>query len=411
MTIGVSGFVGKRLTEARLARGWLTQKALAEYLQSFTNVTNATIHGYENGTVNPRAEKVSELADALKVKESYFFTPLPSDSYPIFWRSTHTTTRDKRAIAQAKFSWTKLIDSYLKQYLDMPALNLPEREAFGIPDDIEHLTDRQIEDIALRLRDYWGLGTTPIQNMTMLLENNGILLSYGELDSLKLDAFSNKSEYDNSYHIFLGTDKGEALRSRMDAAHELGHVVLHSHLSEKEFLGKKHRLFEHQAFRFGSAFLMPAEAFKNDVWMTSMEALKSLRKRWLVSVGAMMHRCEDLGMYGDRDTSRMWAIYRRNWREIDDGVFEFERPQLQTRSVELLIAEGLRSKAQILYDLPFYQSDIERILNLPAGYFNQNMAELKEFPTLKIREDRRQHDLGEITGDVVHYHDFDKRGN
>ncbi len=403
MTMGVEGFIGKRLTEARLARGFISQSSLAELLGK----SSTAINSYEKGLINPRTEMVTEIADLLKVKESYFFTSIPKKTFPIFWRSSHTTTKDKRLIAQSKFSWTKLIDAYLKEFLEMPQLNLPPRSDLGVPVDIEDLDDLEIEDIALRLREYWNLGTTPIQNMTTLLENNGILLSYGELESNKLDAFSNKSEYDCSFHIFLGTDKGGALRSRMDAAHELGHLVLHSHLSEKEFLGKKHSFFEQQAFRFASAFLMPLPSFKNDVWMTSIEALKTLRKRWVVSVGAMMKRCMDIGLYGQKDTSRMWIDYRRNWKTIEDDTYEFEQPQLLKRSIEMLISENLRTKSQILYDLPFYQPDIERLLNLPEGFFNEEFGELKHFP--KIRDDHKQRILGEAIRPAIPFKS-EKRG-
>lgn len=397
MTIGVNGFIGKRLTEARLARGILKQSHLADLLSM---KSSSLIHSYENEINKPRPEMVMQMADCLKVKEDYFFLPFPKKTFPIFWRSSHSTTKQKREVAQAKFSWTKLIDAYLKEYLVMPKLNIPSRQDIGVPDEIETLSENDIENVALQLRQFWGLGTTPIHNVTTLLENNGILLSYGELDSDKLDAFSNKSEYDCSFHVFLGTDKGGALRSRMDASHELGHLVLHSHLSESEFLGQKHSLFEKQAFRFASAFLMPLPSFRDDVWMTSIEALKTLRKRWRVSVGAMMKRCEDLGLYGNKDTSRMWIKYRRNWETIENDNYEFETPQLLRRSLDLLISEGLRTKSQVLYDLPFHRFDIEKILNLPDGYLNEDFGNVVD---IKIRDEHKQRSLIEGKGQLIEY--------
>jgi len=399
MTIGVNGFIGERLKEAREARELLTQSSLAGLL----DVSNNIISLYEKNKSNPRPEMVADIAALLKIKESYFFTPLPAQTNPIFWRSSHATTKDKRTVAQARFGWTKLIDSYLKQFLEMPKLNIPSQKDIGLPENIDDISDELIEEIALRCREFWNLGRTPIQNMTTFLENNGIMITYGSLRSDKLDAFSNKSEYDCSFHIFLGTDKKSGFRSRYDAAHELGHLIMHSHLSEKMFLGKKHSLFENQAHRFASAFLMPLPSFKNDVWMTSIEALKSLRSRWKVSVGAMMKRCEDIGLYGEKDTSRMWIKYRNNWRSIEDDGYTFESPQLLRRSLELIISENIRTKSQVLYDLPFMQKDIEDLLNLPKGFFNENFGELKEFPTVK--DEHRQRDFG--FGEVIQY-DFKK---
>lgn len=401
MTIGVDTFVGERLTEAREARGILTQSALADLL----SISKNSISLYENNKGKPRPEMLAEIAKLLKVKESFFLTPLPPQNLkPIFWRSRHVTTQDKRIVAKRRFGWTKwIVDSYIKKFLDMPRLNIPSRKDIGVPDKFDELTDSQIESIALRCREYWGLRTTPIENMSTLLENNGVLISYGELNSDRLDAFSNESEYDSSYHIFLGRDKSSALRSRYDAAHELGHLMLHSHISSSSF-SRAHGIVEHQAHRFAGSFLMPLQSFKKDVWMTSIEALKMLRDRWKVSVGAMIHRCEDIGLFGEADTSRLWNKYKRNWKDIEDDNFEFETPQLVRRGVDTVINAGVRTKSQILYDLPFMQRDIENLINLPEGYLDEDYGQLKQFPTVK--QDYNERNVG--NGEVIEV-DFRKR--
>ncbi len=265
MTIGVDSFVGGRLTEAREARGIMTQSSLADIL----SVSNNTINGYENNKSKPRPEMVSDLAKVLNVKELFFFQALPfTEPNTVFWRSRHTTTKERRTIAERKFGWTKwLIDNYLKSFMDMPVLNLPTKGDLGIPNDPKNLTDEKIEEITLLLRQFWGLGRLPIDNVTALLENNGILITYGLVNSEKLDAFSNVSEYDNSFHIFLSSDKKSAVRSRFDAVHELGHLILHSHLPSSYFNEKNHMFIENQANRFASAFLLPYESFKKDVWI------------------------------------------------------------------------------------------------------------------------------------------------
>jgi hypothetical protein len=116
-----------------------------------------------------------------------------------------------------------------------------------------------------------------------------------------------------------------------------------------------------------------------------------------------MKRCEDIGLYGEKDTSRMWIKYRHNWRIIEDDNYEFESPQLLRRSLELIISENIRTKSQVLYDLPFMQRDIEELLNLPSGFFDENFGELKEFPT--VREEHKQRNFG--FGEVIQY-DFKK---
>jgi Zn-dependent peptidase ImmA (M78 family)/transcriptional regulator with XRE-family HTH domain len=400
MTVGVAGFVGERLTEAREARGIMTRTSLADLLQV---VSTEAIRQYENNICNPRPEVVAEMARQLKVKESFFFRPLSvTVRNPIFWRSRHAATKADRIVAERKFSWAKSIsDEYLKSYLDMPRFVMPSQKELGVPADPRKLRDDEIELIAARCREFWRLGAMPIPNMTTLLENNGLLITCGHLESKKLDAFSNVSEYDGSFHIFLGTDNDNGPRSRFDAAHELAHLILHSHLSQ-EYLDdekmKKHSLVEHQAYRFASAFLMPADSFRDDVWMTALEALLSLKERWKVSVAAMIKRCDDLGMLDDTHARRLWINYNRSWKkdEPENDKVPFEAPQLMKRCFQLLIDSKVKTKAQILYDLPYSQRDIESLMNLPEGYLNEDFGEVRQLPTIKYSES-----LTDINGKVI----------
>lgn len=387
MTIGVEGFIGERLTEAREARGIMTKSALADLL----DLSVKAVSQYENNIMKPRHETVTRMAQQLRVKESFFFIPLPRKiSNPVFWRSRHAATNASRTVAERKLNWAKCIsDEYLKQYLELPSLNIPTREELGIPDDPKALSDNDIEKITLHLRQFWGLGTLPIPDMTLLLENNGIQVTYGDLASGKLDAFSNVSEFDKSFHIFLGTDESTAVRSRMDASHELGHLILHSHLSKK-FLDdkdktKRHALIERQAFSFASSFLMPADSFRSDVWMTSLEALLSLKERWKVSVKAMIMRCAQLGMIPEDQVKRLWISYNRRWKtaEPKDNAIPFEAPQLMKQCFDMLIDAKLKTKAQILHELPYSQRDIETLMNLPEGYFNDDFGQVRQLPTVK----------------------------
>jgi Zn-dependent peptidase ImmA (M78 family) len=386
MTVGVSGFIGERLTEAREARGIMTKSALADLL----NLSVKAVSQYENNICNPRQEMVSQIAALLKVKETFFFRRVSCGSAnPIFWRSRHAASKASRVVAERRLNWAKSIsDEYLKSYLDLPVLTMPKQSDLGVPIDPKNLADEQIESIALKCREFWGLGTMPIPDMTVFLENNGLIITCGDLDSASLDAFSNVSDIDGSFHIFLGTDQSSAVRSRFDAAHELGHLVLHSHLANAFFddeKTKKHSLIEHQAYRFASAFLMPADSFRGDVWMTALEPLLSLKTRWKVSVGAMIKRCDDLGLIDDTHVRRLWISYNRRWKNAEplDDKIPFESPQLMKRCFDILIELKVKTTAEILYDLPYSQRDIETLMNLPEGYFDEDFGQVRQLPTIK----------------------------
>jgi Zn-dependent peptidase ImmA (M78 family) len=280
---------------------------------------------------------------------------------------------------------------------------MPDRKELGVPDDPRKLDDREVELIAMRCREFWDLGSMPIPNMTVFLENNGLLITCGHLESKKLDAFSNVSEYDGSFHVFLGTDNNNGARSRFDAAHELAHLILHSHLSQ-EYMDdekmKKHGLVEYQAYRFASTFLMPSDSFRDDVWMTSLEALLSLKERWRVSVAAMIKRCDDLGILDDSHSRRLWINYNRAWRKegepLDDKVL-FEAPELMKRCFDLLIDSKAKTKTQIMHELPYSQRDIESLMNLPEGYLSEDFGEVRQLPTIKAPSEA----YGDTNGKVI----------
>jgi hypothetical protein len=120
--------------------------------------------------------------------------------------------------------------------------------------------------------------------------------------------------------------------------------------------------------------------------MTSLEGLLSLKERWGVSVAAMIKRCDVLGMLDETHARRLWIHYNRAFKakgEDDDDKVPFEAPQLMKRSFQVLIDSKVRTKAQIVYDLPYSQRDIESLMNLPEGYLNEDFGELRQLPTVK----------------------------
>jgi hypothetical protein len=49
----------------------------------------------------------------------------------------------------------------------------------------------------------------------------------------------------------------------------------------------------------------------------------------------------------------------------------------------MLVESGLKTKAQILHELPYSQRDIETLMNLPEGYLNPDYGSVRHLPTLK----------------------------
>jgi Zn-dependent peptidase ImmA (M78 family) len=279
----------------------------------------------------------------------------------------------------------------ISQFLQLPQINFPDFGDYFSGEMPRHPSSISLDDVealALKTRQFWKLGDGSISNVVWLLENNGAIVTRGELYSESLDAFSEWAQWQESHerpYIFLGADKDVCARSRYDAAHELGHVILHRNI-DRTCLNKKaeFKLIEDQADRFAGAFLLPASAFANAFSVPSLDAFRVLKSTWKVSVAMMIHRSVDLGFISKDYSSRLWAnLARRGWKvkePLDDEI-PVERPRLLRRSFELLINEGVRTRAEITSALSYPAKDIEELAGLPASFLEEKQApiSLREF--------------------------------
>jgi len=366
MPSGTPGFVGERLTEAREARG-LTAVALADLL----GVSRAAVSQYENGQVTPRPEVMFRITRVLNLPPQFFSRPIRQrEPIPVFYRSMSAATKTARTRAEWRMEWLcEEIVPYLCSLVDFPEVEFP---AVTI-DDPSTLTTDEIETAAAEVRRFWGLKDGPISNIVWLLENNGAVVTREEFGTEKLDSFSSWKE-DGRPYVFLSADKHSAVRSRFDAAHEIGHLVLHRGFAASRLRNPAdHRLAEDQANRFASAFLLPEQSFSRDIDYPTLDRLRALKTKWLVSIGAMLKRAEDLGFVSDSEARHLWILYvRRGWkrREPLDDDLEIEKPRLKSQAFELLLNQRVQSIDDVLAYIPYPPSDIEELAMLPRGYLS-----------------------------------------
>ncbi len=384
MRIGTPGFCGARLTEAREARG-LSQASLAELAQ----LKAQSVSQYEQGKQSPSPEALETICEKLNLPERFFLRPLVEHSTErITYRSLSSATKTARIRAERRLGWLKDIVVYLRAYLEFPGINMP---AFNLPDDPTKITMAQIEGIADECRSYWNLGYGPLKDVVLLLENAGVILVRTNFGVDSLDAFS---QWDSGVpFVFLNADKGSAVRSRFDAAHELGHLVLHRHLLDKQIKNLAiHSILENQAHRFAGALLLPERSFSQEVWAPTLDAFVSLKKHWRCAVAMMVSRCEHLGMLDEVQVKRAWInLSRRGWRTEEplDNVLEPEEPKLLRRSFQLLIEEGIKTREEITMELRLNPFDVEDLAGLPRGYLSG--VSILEQPTIRVRKEEQAH--------------------
>ena len=270
-------FNAKRLRQARKRRG-ITRRDLARE----TGISERVLAYNECGERSPNEEQRRALADALGFLDEFFSRDdpelLPSDGVSFRSMSRMTARQRKRALAGAEMALE--LSAWLDEQFELPRPNLP---------DLRH--QNEPEAAAAALRSYWCLGDRPIKNVLHLLEKRGVRVFSLAEDCESIDAFS-FWKGDRPY-VFLNTRKsGE--RSRFDAAHELGHLLLHSHG------GPNGRRAEYEADDFAACFLMPrSHVIANQPTRKSLDGLIGAKKQWGVSVLALARRLHETGSLTD----------------------------------------------------------------------------------------------------------------
>ncbi|WP_404419570.1 helix-turn-helix domain-containing protein [Marinospirillum sp.] len=382
MRSGIKGFQSLRLKQLR-SNASMTQAELADLVQC----AKGNISKWEQGKSSPEANSFQRICDAFNVPGSWLMEePIASpETQPSFFRTNTSTTATARALANIRLDWAEEIAYKLQESLEFPSINLPEYTG-----DFKDLADYEIEDLATECRQRWNIGQAPIGNLLNLMESNGVVATRGKLGFTKMDGVSRWSQVDDYPYVFLCMDKANGFRTRFDAAHELGHIILHKAVSQAGY--KKHyKLLETQAHRFASALLLPASAFVRDIHYPTMETFLALKPKWKTSVAAMIRRCQDLEVISEQTALRLWkARSARGWttREPLDDTLEPEEPKLLQRSIKMLVENNILDKNTLRQVLGLPIQYAEELCNLPQGYFD--LDDSSKVVELKLRAEAKQ---------------------
>lgn len=329
-----SGFVPARLISARAARGLKQNQLALEIGRSAGLVSKWENESYGHSPDNNDLER---LTDTLRVQPQWFFKPLTDGQSASFFRSLRSELTGAREQTAAKLLFLHEIFSSLEDRIEFPSVDIPEIVG---PEEYRNLGFDQIDQIANRAREYWALGDDPIDDLMTIIENSGVIVGDDFLASAKLDGVSRW--FNERPVILLAKDKGTGVRRRFDAAHELGHVILHRHVTKQQLINDW-RLIEDQAMAFASAFLMPDSSFAYAARDFSLEGLADLKPTWKVSIAAMIMRLKRLELIGDTESQNLWKYYSyRKWRgnEPHDELIEIESPLNLRSGIEMLIEDG-----------------------------------------------------------------------
>lgn len=338
------------LTLARELRGH-TKAELAEMIGK----TSGAISQFEHGIIKPDVITLKSLSLTLGVPTNFFARNLNSTPIPIencHFRSLRSTSQKSRRQILANAKLLRNLIEVLDEFVVFP----PEQ----ISNTAKKLAGQEdIERYAVEVRKSWGLGIGPIPNLILLLEDKGIIISYIDQENQQVDAFS-FWEAGRPY-IYLVPTKNSSSRSRFDCAHELGHLLMHA----DNIPGDK--ILESQADRFAGAFLLPREAFlKECPKRLNWDHFYELKKRWKVSVAALVRRAFDLDCISE-------ATYRRAFMQLNQSGQRFnelhepdqENPTLIDQAIK--ISSDEYSVTELLSNLTIRSRELNNLIELSTG--------------------------------------------
>jgi Zn-dependent peptidase ImmA (M78 family)/transcriptional regulator with XRE-family HTH domain len=315
-----------RLVLAREFAGF-NQKELAERVEK----TASAISQFEKGKAKPDSITLAKIGLALGFPVSFFAQPnrverLETDA--CHFRSLRSTTESNKRQILAHGSMLCELVHQIEKFVELPDEQVSKlrREAHS---------ENEIEACAEAVRSAWNLGLGPIPDMIKLLENKGVILSFVSGHSSKMDAFSAWLEH--RPYVFLNTAKDSSSRMRFNAAHELGHLIMHRHVVPGD------KIHEKQANRFASAFLLPREPFVAEcpTWL-NWDHFYELKRRWKVSVSALVRRAYDLDLMSEASFERACIHLNKTGERLQERHEPTpERPVLLEKSIAAIKAENL----------------------------------------------------------------------
>lgn len=360
----------ERIAQVREFAG-LSKTDLAQKLE----VSVAAVSQWEDGSKNPTTANLVSIAQTLGVDVKLLMKPVPSvvltrRGPTIFRAQSAAKTAQMKRRAHRFAEMASELFMMLEQWVTFPKIDLP----MVIPSNIEKA--------AADCRKSWGLGNLPITKLGELFESKGIRLCSAEFGDDRCDAYS--CIIDGRPFTFLGTEKQDRARARFDIAHELGHLLLHQHLSDNE-ITKNSREIEKQANLFASAFLMPAETFTKDVLDTSLLGFKRLKPKWGVSMQAMIYRARTLKLITEETFENHFRnISARGWRKAKaeplDETIPLVNRSLGKNSLELLEKNDVINIWEILADLPLPNAVFRSVFERDLQFTTRNQVVLsREF--------------------------------
>lgn len=323
----------------------LTQTELSEQC----GIAQSVISRLEGSAEEFKIDVVDRVASALGMPPSFFAIDgryfLPSTPMQRGRTGLKKRIRDR---VEARGNLVRLHMEILGDYIE-------------VDDNIPRIDPRDFEspsEIARAVRRYLRLPAGPIENMTDILENNGAMVYFFDFGTNDLDAFTVIGT--GVHPTIFANSRYPGERIRLNLAHELGHIVMHSVPTPPGEM-------EAEAWEFAGEFCVPRDEIYADVEsLTDLRAYLALKRTWKLSAQSLVKRASDIGAITSNQARYLWMqINRRGMRKSEPLEMPLEHPTL-LREVLLVMTERLG----------FSLDDLRRKLHVGEQIFDELYGDL-----------------------------------
>lgn len=310
----------------------MSTRAVADRLKRRFPISHATIANYEAGKTVPPMDILASLAHVYD-RPINWFLERGRALKGVRYRNLKSRIRlgDVHRFEADVQRW---VDAYValevrlrKPLSSKMRLTVPKN---ATPDELSREVRRKLnvsED-------------EPIASIVDVLELFGVRV-LEQPTELRIDGLAAK--YGQEYIVALNPTVSND-RGRLNAAHELAHVLL----GDCDKNDTETKEVEQRAFEFGSHLLLPNNQLKKAFAGKSMVRLVQFKEKFGISLAAMVYRAAKLGFISKSEGKMLWIEFaRRGWRSNEPG---FVRPDRATRFeqlIEEILASGKMSVKEV----------------------------------------------------------------
>ncbi len=343
--------LGLRLKQAREMIG-ISTRHVVTLLPTNLTMSHVTLTNYESGKYQAPLDILAALADVYQHPINWFL-----ENGPMLTGIHYRNKKSKIGVHELR-RFEAVAQQWLGAYrrLDEELNSIRRKRNFEIAADETGAETATVVRKHLKFKE-----SDPIPSVIEVMEMAGIRVM--EIPTkLAIDAMAARLGEEDV--VVLNSNVPND-RSRMNAAHELGHVLFRDYAAPKS---SNHKLLEKRAFEFASYFLLTKHMLRSAFNGRSMVRLVQFKERFGISLAAMIYRAEAEGILSEHQAKQLWIEFsKRGWRREEPGHVKKHRATRFEQKLESAIHQKNLTWQQAAKLTGIREDQLRQRVNLAIG--------------------------------------------